>query len=125
MRHASLVRALGVTNWRLAGCSRVIGRLHCLHSNASPEHSPSADLFAKGRVLTLERSIGASLGRDAELWSTGAFNVSIYPDLPAVMTWPDLLRHPFRRCFIHQPSISSWKCALNHRGVIHSGQDMA
>ena len=64
-------------------------------------------------MLTLERSIGASLGRDAELWSSGAFNVSIYPDLPAVMTWPDLLRQPFRRCslpFAHPAALAFVLC---------------
>ena len=97
MRHAAIAN-LHIAVCRLrAVTTRFPGYLRCLHAHASQLGDPGADLFANGRMHTLERSIGASLGRDADLWRSGAFQVSIYPDLPAAMTWADLLRQPFRR----------------------------
>ena len=59
--------------------------------------TPDTDIFREGPILTLERSTGASLAADAQLWQSGSFGVSVYPDLPAALTWPDLLQLPLKR----------------------------
>lgn len=41
-------------------------------------------------LLTLERSVGGSLGSDSELRSTGAFGAEVFPDLPIATTWGNL-----------------------------------
>ena len=43
-------------------------------------------------VLTLERSLKDSR-KDLELWSSGAFQGEVYPDLPVATTWPAYTRH--------------------------------
>ena len=106
MRHAAFVKLrIAIVNFH-AVSSNGPGCLRCFHAHASQPGGLGADLFANRRVLTLERSIGANLGRDADLWRSGAFHVSIYPDLPAAMTWADLLRQPFKR-YMHGALIPS------------------
>lgn len=68
-----------------------------IFSHPSRDAHHVSDLFSKGPVLTLERSTGASLEDDAHLWQTGSFDVSVYPDLPAALTWSDLLQLPLKR----------------------------
>ena len=48
-------------------------------------------------MLTLERSLGTGLGKDEELWDTGAFAAGVYPDLPIAGSWGELLTHAFGR----------------------------
>ncbi len=56
------------------------------------------DLFKRGRIATLERSIGNIAGMDLSLWTGGPFSAEVYPDLPVAMTWPDLLEQTAQRC---------------------------
>ena len=50
------------------------------------------DIFKERRAFTLERAINSQLGLDHQLWDTGAFQYSVYPDLPKMMRLSDLLR---------------------------------
>ena len=82
-REALRARAL---NRPLQPCYQTVRRTH--HASC---------IFSEGPVLTLERSTGASLAADAQLWQSGSFGVSVYPDLPAALTWSDLLQLPLKR----------------------------
>ncbi|BDA40706.1 hypothetical protein COCOBI_01-3590 [Coccomyxa sp. Obi] len=62
-----------------------------LDSSPCKGDSRVQELFDQRQVLTLERGIGAHLGKDTKLWGTGSFDVGVYPDLPAVMKWSDFL----------------------------------
>lgn len=55
-----------------------------------------ASLANLKHILSLERSIGQQIGKDQALWGTSRFNVSVYPDLPAIMKWSDILQLPQR-----------------------------
>jgi hypothetical protein len=68
--------AAGISSIPIAGKGEDLARLKPLH--------------------TLERSIGQQLGRDSRLWDTYCFNVSVYPDLPVIMKWFDMLQLPQR-----------------------------
>ncbi len=61
--------------------------LAAIAAGSAPIHTSSA---ARGLMLTLERSIGESAGKDAALRATGAFSAEIFPDLPIATTWENL-----------------------------------
>lgn len=49
-------------------------------------------------LLSLERSLPASVGADSELWGSGRFSAEVYPDLPSAASWHGLLQHGIHRC---------------------------
>ncbi|KAL0031837.1 hypothetical protein WJX79_010535 [Trebouxia sp. C0005] len=48
------------------------------------------ELFSHRPAVTLERSVGKTLGADIELWESGHFGAGIIPDLPVVSSWKEL-----------------------------------
>ena len=83
-----LARCHRTTCFTLHTCSTLQTQL-----DSSPARGTSRvhKLFDQRQVLTLERGIGTHLGKDMKLWGTGSFDVGVYPDLPAIMTWSDFL----------------------------------
>lgn len=73
--------------------------LHAYADLALPVEKGSdiRNIFAKGRIATLERAIGKAGGKDVSLWQEGPFSGEIYPDLPVAMTWSNLLTQNFPR----------------------------
>eukprot|EP00198_Chlamydomonas_reinhardtii_P006615 XP_001695951.1 predicted protein [Chlamydomonas reinhardtii] len=48
--------------------------------------------FSPGWTLTLERGIGKSYGKEAELQATAAFRAEVFPDLPIATTWQNWVK---------------------------------
>ena len=72
-------------------------------SRTDVSNHKASDIFKKGRAFTLERAIDTQLGLDRQLWDTGAFQFSVYPDLPKIMHLSDMLK-PRQ---VQSPSLSS------------------
>jgi len=91
---------LGKACWRHA-VPRFRHQLDCVRCCSHQLHSSerktnydgrASNVFRKRTAFTLERATDTQLGLDHQLWDTGAFQFSVYPDLPKIMHWSDMLK---------------------------------